>query len=322
MRHDTTMEAIRISQARAALGGPAAPPSGPRASGSGRVRGVTAASRAAGPAGAAPVVPSVPAQPMASGSAEAPAGGVRGGAASGTRWGVTGRPGFPPGAGRAAGAGPGARPPAGAPRPGTAGAAAGTAGLGTGDGAYGEPPHGPGRPVPPHGPGRPVGGAGGGKRLTTFLVGTVGALAVMAGAFFLQDGGDRDDRAAPPSPAPPAATRPGPPAGVKCGGERCTGKDAEAMGCTGDLVTTAERVFVGTAVVEVRYSAACGAAWGRVTQAGRGDEVRVTAGRVRQSGAVTEAGDTIAYTPMVAVRTADEAVACVTLASGRSGCTG
>ena len=66
---------------------------------------------------------------------------------------------------------------------------------------------------------------------------------------------------------------------MKCSGDSCTGKDAEAMGCSGDLVTTAQTATVGTTVVEVRYSETCKAAWGRVTQAAQGDEVQVSVGQ-------------------------------------------
>ncbi|CAL9506748.1 hypothetical protein SUDANB58_03571 [Streptomyces sp. enrichment culture] len=284
MRHDMTMEAIRISQARAALGELAAPPSGTQGSRSAR-RGVPAAPGIAGPAGVAPTVPPVPAQPTASESPDALGGGTRGAGAPGTSpggdsWGV------------AAYRGP-------SPAAGVTGAA----------GAYGG--------TPPEAV-RQGGRAGGGRRMTTFLAGAVGVLVVAAGAFFLLDGGDEGARTAPP---PSPSTAPDLPAGVECSGDLCTGKDAEAMGCSGDLVTTAKQITVGTALVEVRYSKTCGAAWGRVTQAGQGDEVQVSAGGARQTGAVTEAGDTIAYTPMVAVKKADDAVACVTLASGRKGCT-
>jgi hypothetical protein len=94
------------------------------------------------------------------------------------------------------------------------------------------------------------------------------------------------------------------------------------MGCGGDLVTTSASATVGAAAVEVRYSKTCGAAWARVTQAAQGAEVEVSAdGANRQTGAVTGATDTVAYTPMVAVKSAAEAKACVTLASGEKGCT-
>ncbi|CAM5528819.1 HTH cro/C1-type domain-containing protein OS=Streptomyces glaucescens OX=1907 GN=SGLAU_20740 PE=4 SV=1 [Streptomyces glaucescens] len=73
--------------------------------------------------------------------------------------------------------------------------------------------------------------------------------------------------------------------------------------------------------IEVRYSRACGAAWGRITQAAQGDQVEVSTDRSRQQGSVAVAGDRSAYTPMVAVKDAGEANACVTLASGEKGCT-
>ncbi|MFD7131259.1 DUF2690 domain-containing protein [Streptomyces sp. NPDC059894] len=128
--------------------------------------------------------------------------------------------------------------------------------------------------------------------------------------------------AAPSAPsAPSASPSPSLPPGVLCGGAGCTGKDAELMGCSGPLVTTATSVTVGTTLVEVRYSRTCGAAWARITRAGLGDRVRVTAGSVRQTGDITTAGDTIAYTPMVAVEEPGQARACAVLASGLEGCT-
>lgn len=47
----------------------------------------------------------------------------------------------------------------------------------------------------------------------------------------------------------------------------------------------------------------------------------MTVGKSKQTGSITAAGDTIAYTPMVAVKDAGEAKACVTLAAGTKGCT-
>lgn len=283
-RHDVTMEAIRISRARTGPGG-------------------------AGPAGGAPAVPPLPVQRTAAESPDAlsgtsrtgPAhGGAPGRAPGGNSWGVAGYRGPSPAT---------RRPPRGVP---------GGAGTATGPGApgaYGGPSRGTDR-----------GGSagGGGRRPVMFLAGAVGALIALAGAFLLLDGGgDRAGEGARASASPGPSTRPRLPDGVKCSGDRCTGEDAEAMGCSsGDLVTTARQITVGTAVAEVRYSETCGAAWGRVTQAAQGDEVQVTAGGSRQTGAVTEAGDTLAYTPMVAVRKAGDAVVCVTLASGQRGCTG
>ncbi|MEU6816485.1 DUF2690 domain-containing protein [Streptomyces sp. NPDC046860] len=164
------------------------------------------------------------------------------------------------------------------------------------------------------------------RRLLLFVAGAVTALAVIGALVLLtgrggEEGENGAARGAAPS-APPATRAAEPPPGVKCVGSGCAGKDAEAMGCSGDgLARTAKSVTVGAATLEVRYSSTCGAAWGRITGAGRGDRVRVTAGRAAQRGDVTAAGDTDAYTPMVAVTGAGEAEACVTLAAGPAGCT-
>ncbi|KUL39736.1 helix-turn-helix domain-containing protein [Streptomyces regalis] len=329
MRHDMTMEAIRISQARAALSEFGAPPANAKGSAkAGRTArksgSATATPGVAGPAGVAPTVPpTVPAQPTApevrdsvvrdspvrdSGVRGSHGGDVREGGSSGDNsWGLAGYRGPSPTGGRTGGT-----PPSGTA--GVPGAAVpGSAGM---PGPYGEPPQ---RPRP--GRGSSAGG-GGKRRLTMFLAGVVGVLVVIAAVFYLTDPGNGNkDPDAAKSPSPSVTTDPDLPAGVECSGDSCTGKDAESMGCSGDLVTTAKTATVGTAVVEVRYSETCGAAWGRITQAAQGDEVVVTVGRTKQTGSITLAGDTIAYTPMVAVKDAGEATACATLAAGQEGCT-
>ncbi|MFJ6070145.1 DUF2690 domain-containing protein [Streptomyces sp. NPDC093065] len=360
MRHDMTMEAIRISQARAALGelGTPAAKSGTSGAKSGNGDGSggrngrgsragrhgggsSAAPGVAGPAGVSPTLPpTVPAQPTAADSPDSALGPVRGGggpgpssapspggATDGNSWGLAGYRGPAPTGDRAArartGAGETARP-AGPEETSVLGPSVGPAG------AYGEPPHG-GLPAgiygePPHGggpraSGRPPGG--GNKRMTTLVAGVVGVLVVIAGSFFLLNGGGgKKDEGAKPSPSPTVSSKPKLPPGVKCSGDACTGKDPEAMGCGGDLVTTGATAVVGTAAVEVRYSKVCGAAWARVTQAAQGDEVQVNAGGANeQRAAVADAGATAAYTTMVAVGSAADATACATLASGTQGCT-
>ncbi|MFF7545910.1 DUF2690 domain-containing protein [Streptomyces canus] len=308
MRHDMTMEAIRISQARAALGEFGAPPANVK--GSKTARRSSSATATPGVAGPAGVAPTVPPQPTA---AEADSVEVRQSSSGKNSWGVAGFQGpSQPTSGRTAAAAPV-----------SAGAPAWTPGA---PGPYDEPQDARPGDASSGGAGGSAGsgGSGGGKRrLTMFLSGVVGVLVVVAAVFFLTDGGgDKKRTGADKSPSPSASTSVSLPAGVKCSGAGCTGKDAEAMGCSGNLVTTAKTATVGATVVEVRYSETCGAAWGRVTQAGQGDKVEVTAGKAtEQSGNITEAGDTIAYTPMVAVKDAGEAKACVTLASGQSGCT-
>ncbi|MER7661312.1 DUF2690 domain-containing protein [Streptomyces sp. NPDC096193] len=177
-------------------------------------------------------------------------------------------------------------------------------------------PHPPGgvRPGPPDGR----------RKVVLFLTGVVGALLVIAAAVLLTDlggsGGDDNTAAAKPSATPSTSASPLP-AGVKCSGAACTGRDLETMGCGGEFATTASSATIGGSLVEVRYSKTCRAAWARITRATAGDLVRITVtGRAAQQGLVDE--DTDAYTPMTAVAEATEARACATLTSGTTGCTG
>ncbi|MFI6939376.1 helix-turn-helix domain-containing protein [Streptomyces sp. NPDC050418] len=256
MRHDMTMEAIRISQARAALGefGP-----GPAKGRNGKPR--TAA--AAGPGGAATAHP--PTQPAA----------------------------------------------AYAPR---------TAAPSSGAGSYG-PPSGPGRvAAPPRSSGSPDGQRRK-RKLTMFLAGVVGALIVIAAAVFLTDfGKDDGDPGATKPPATPTETGPELPEGVECQGDSCAGKDPENMGCGGTLAATPVKRKVGTALVEVRYSKTCGAAWARITTASPGDTVEIRAKGEKTRTAEVNA-DLDAYTTMIPVKSADDATACAVLGDGQEGCT-
>ncbi|MFF8014268.1 DUF2690 domain-containing protein [Streptomyces sp. NPDC007929] len=361
MRHDMTMEAIRISQARAALGefggqdfsdpaarGKAGSAGEGRAGSAGGAKparrggGTTVTPGIAGPAGVAPTVPSQPTAPEVQDSTGAGLRGEGGRAAEPevNSWGLAGYQGPSPSGGRSAGAGTGrgSRPGAGS------GASAGspegpgwTPGLGSDP--YAEPQDAvPGRAGGAGAAGAAgVGGGGsrragsasgagagsaGKKRTVTFLAGVVGVLVVIAGAFYLTGGGGDDEaKGGTTSPSPTVSSDQKLPPGVKCVGDSCTGKDAEAMGCSGDLVTTAQTATVGTTVVEVRYSETCKAAWGRITQATQGDEVQISSGKAKETGSITAAGDAIAYTPMVSVDSAADAKACTTLAAGQKGCT-
>ncbi|MET9390021.1 DUF2690 domain-containing protein [Streptomyces sp. NPDC006624] len=331
MRHDMTMEAIRISQARAALGefggqdfggsradgksASAGGGPGDQAGGGRTARRSGSATVTPGIAGPAGVSPTVPAQPTAPEVQDSTGGGTEV-----NSWKLAGYQG-PSQAGTGPRAGTGSGTSAGPSRT-----------PGTGAGPYGEPPQ---DAVPAHaapassdgaggsrGPGGARGAAAGKRRTLTFVAAVVGVLVVMAGAFYLTGGGGDDEAGGgTASPKPTARTDLKLPPGVKCVGDSCTGKDAEAMGCSGDLVTTAQTATVGAATVEVRYSETCKAAWGRITQAAQGDEVRISSGKAKQTGSITEAGDTIAYTPMVAVKSAADAKACATLAAGSEGCT-
>ncbi|MFG2354666.1 DUF2690 domain-containing protein [Streptomyces sp. NPDC048521] len=361
MRHDRTMEAIRISQARAALGefGAAEATGGPSARKSGST---TVTPGVAGPAGVSPTIPAQPTAPDADarenaargtgtdhrgpagpGTADEGAGGsVPGGRNS---WGVAGWEaaggGLREDAGRGPAAGDDVRDATGEANASSGGNSWGVAGYrgpsqasarpGTRPPARPDAPAGtPDTPSPYAGqpaapqpePGPAAKGTAGRQRITMFLAGLVGVLVVIAAVFFFTNGGGGDkNEGAAKSPSPTAGTRTSLPPGVKCSGSACNGKDAEAMGCSGDSVTTAKSATVGTTTLEVRYSKICGTAWGRITGGTQGDTVQVSAGKVRQTGDITAVGDAIAYTPMVAVKDAAEAKACATLASGRTGCT-
>jgi transcriptional regulator with XRE-family HTH domain len=337
MRHDMTMEAIRISQARAALG-----ETGGQAivKGGGGGRGGRSATATPGVAGPAGVAPSVPVQPRSSAGDRASrppyGGGAASAGASRISWGAT--PSTSPSSPSST-----TSSPAGASRTGLAGGRSSTASPvsdsasvssasplrgagGTGGAAVAGGASAPsGVFGPPPGGGRPdAGDARPKRRVPMFLAGAVGGLVLIAGAFYLinGDGKDRADGKPPSSASTSAGTNPGLPAGVKCSGKGCEGKDPETMGCIGDLVRTADEATVGTARVEVRYSRTCQAAWARITGAAQGDEVQVAAGMTRETASIEAAGDNIAYTLMINVEDAGDATACATLASGQKGCTG
>ncbi|MFD5104514.1 helix-turn-helix domain-containing protein [Streptomyces cinereoruber] len=171
--------------------------------------------------------------------------------------------------------------------------------------------------------------------LLLYVAGILGALLVVTAALLLVDlgGGDGADGGAdgrasapPTTPAPSPTSRTGLPAGVKCSGADCAGRDPEAMGCGGPLAVTVARVRVGTAGVEVRHSATCSASWARITGAAPGDTVSVeVAGATERAtvpeGADTAAAETDAYTPMLAVTPQAAARACGTLEDGTRACT-
>ncbi|MFI5802721.1 DUF2690 domain-containing protein [Streptomyces sp. NPDC051561] len=364
MRHDMTMEAIRISQARAALGEfgqPAAAKNGRarKQSSAAPPSSASSSARAAGP-GAVSDRAARPGASGASGSsrtsetprAARPQSPANSDAFDMTTNLSTGLPKQRPASGSGAG------------RP-AAGAGAGT-GVGAGARSTGRPEHerdyasdfergfhqgqsynssskpssssaNPALDDPTYG--RPPGAAAARsstppppnsapdrqrqrRKLTMFLAGVVGALLVIVAAVLLTGGGDDKPKAGnTPAPSKAKTTAPKLPAGVKCSGDACEGKDPEAMGCGGQYAITSARGTVGTTNIEVRYSKTCGAAWARITGAANGDKVTVSSdtSAAGQKGLVNAASD--AYTPMVAAATADEAKACATLKTGKKGCT-
>ncbi|MFJ6510981.1 helix-turn-helix domain-containing protein [Streptomyces sp. NPDC091406] len=330
MRHDMTMEAIRITQARAALGelgttAPGAPAGGRsgRSSAGGRHGASGSGARvptAAGPAGRdAPPRDAHGKDPYGGGAHEpgdddtrqliVPT--QRGTAPAPARHQDRPYGGTPhqsgPGHGGPNHSGPnhgvpnqGGRPPERSTPDSTAG--------GSGPGRN--------RTAGGTGPGKAPGGRSKGLMLA---VGAVGALIVVVGAVLLAPGGDDAAKATPPPSAAPSTAAPELPVGVECSGADCAGQDPEAMGCGGEFARTVADAVVGGSKVEVRYSKVCSAAWARLTEAAIGDTVQITGGAGPQNGEVM--GDTDAYTPMVAVKKASDAKACATLTSGTKGCT-
>ncbi|MEU8954046.1 DUF2690 domain-containing protein [Streptomyces sp. NPDC048518] len=293
MRHDMTMQAIRISQARAALG----------ELGESGTEGGGGAGGAGAPGGGGSSAGSSGKSAWGTGGT----GGTAGTAGTGGAHRARNGSGFGPATGVAgpAGVSPVAAPGVfGAPGSAGAGASSGSGGAGVG------------------------GGSSDGRRrrkVTMFLAGVVGALVVIAAAVFITGVGRDDDKKDDAKPsATPSRSDAKVPAGGECEGAECAGKDPEKMGCGGDLAKTASRATVGKAVIEVRYSAACGAAWARITQAAVGDKVTITGSGsgagAKQDGTVN--ADFDAYTPMVAASSGGVAKACAVLGSGQSGCTG
>lgn len=248
MRHDMTMEAIRISQARAALG------------------------EFGGPAQATQTKPAKPAKPVKQ------AGPARQGRAKG----------------------PTVPPQAAAPSV----------------DQFGPPPV-----LSPQEPSRGAvpGGGGARRRLLMFGAGALGAALIIAIGFFVLKGtGGEPEAKKSPSPT---ASAPQLPAGVKCVGAGCGGKDPEAMNCGGDLALNSTEAVIGSVTVQVRYSKTCKAAWARIQGAAPGDVVRLQKGTTSSKKGTVSASDTDAYTPMMAVDAASDVKACATLASGQRGCT-
>lgn len=309
MRHDMTIEAIRITQARAALGelgttSPDAPAGGRsgRSSAGGRHSASGAGARvpaAAGPAG-------TDAPPRDAHSGDAYGGGAHEPADDDTRRLIV-----PTQRGTAP------HPDRRQDRPYDGGRDRGgqrpvrNTAESTGRGS------GSGRDRRGTRPGRTTGGRGPGAAM--LAVGAVGALIVVVGAVLLAPGDDAAKAAPSPSAAPTKAAAELP-VGVECSGADCAGQDPEAMGCGGEFARTVAGAVVGGSKIEVRYSEVCSASWARLTEAAIGDTVRITAGEGgAQSGEVM--GDSEAYTPMVAVKKAADAKACATLTSGTKGCT-
>jgi hypothetical protein len=64
-------------------------------------------------------------------------------------------------------------------------------------------------------------------------------------------------------------------ASVGCYAAGCKGKDPQSMGCSTDAITGAQKTTADGRIVQLRYSPACGAAWGRLQKSYVDDYVAV-----------------------------------------------
>ncbi|MFE7608690.1 helix-turn-helix domain-containing protein [Streptomyces celluloflavus] len=166
------------------------------------------------------------------------------------------------------------------------------------------------------------------ERMTVWVAGAAGVLLVAVGLLLLAlnpSGGGGKKAAAATAPAasapqsPPPSAPPALPAGVRCTGADCAGKDPNRMGCSGQNAVSPSRGAAGAMRIEVRYSKVCAAAWARVTGAAPGEQITVGADGHSATARTGQGGD--GYTPMVTV-SGDPAkvTACRTTAAGLRHC--
>ncbi|MCX4636700.1 DUF2690 domain-containing protein [Streptomyces sp. RPA4-5] len=156
---------------------------------------------------------------------------------------------------------------------------------------------------------------------TLMIAAGAAGVALLGGAAFLllNPGTDTAKKTAASRPAAAPSAKQVLPAGVRCTGAGCVGKDPEAMGCGGAHAITPSRGRAGRAVIEVRYSKVCHTAWARISRAAPGDQATLSAGGHSATAQAERNG--AAYTPMVEV-TGDPAkvAACGTTVAGVKGC--
>ncbi|AWN29080.1 XRE family transcriptional regulator [Streptomyces sp. NEAU-S7GS2] len=158
-----------------------------------------------------------------------------------------------------------------------------------------------------------------GRTVMFAVVGAVGAALVAGAAVLLLNPGTGPAKKEATRPAAAPSAEQALPAGVRCTGAGCVGKDPEDMGCGGQHAITPSRGKAGRAVIEVRYSKVCHTAWARISRAAQGDQATLSAGG--HSATARAERDGAAYTPMVEV-TGDPAkvAACGTTVAGVKGC--
>ncbi|MGW7003837.1 DUF2690 domain-containing protein [Streptomyces sp. NPDC054933] len=154
------------------------------------------------------------------------------------------------------------------------------------------------------------------RRVPLLLAGLVAAIAAVA--LLVAFEALSADHSAPASPAsghrvvtasPAVAASPG------CKGGGCQGKDPLAMHCSQDAQTLALVTNSHQMVVEMRYSKACAAAWGRITYASKGAVVDVNSSAGQTVAMPVHWGNDV-YSPMVDASPSLEIWACGTTPDG------
>ncbi|WP_187282651.1 DUF2690 domain-containing protein [Streptomyces sp. MS191] len=121
-------------------------------------------------------------------------------------------------------------------------------------------------------------------------------------------------------PAPRPSVRIAGPA-TGCEGTGCEGKDPKKMNCGADAVTVRTGSIPKDLVMELRYSRACQAAWGRITFAEVGATVVVNNSDGAAAADVVHY-DRDVYTPLIAAPESGSTWVCASLPKGKQSCTG
>ncbi|MGP3949730.1 DUF2690 domain-containing protein [Streptomyces sp. 7N604] len=185
--------------------------------------------------------------------------------------------------------------------------------MAVGNGGTPNPPD-PPAPAPSPGPSSP----GRGQRLRAWVRGhgpqtlagglIVAVAAAAAGAFVtgLFDSGGDEPAGKPPVNAGPS--RPGADGPLRdCIGGACQGQDPSEFGCNADAQVLAERTE--PVRLQLKYSPTCRAAWGRILEAGIGDQVVISPAVGKAAKAVISSGHDN-YTKMVAAEGQFRLTAC------------
>lgn len=125
--------------------------------------------------------------------------------------------------------------------------------------------------------------------MTTRSARNIGVLfaAVMAVPLITTTSASADTGAQPPTVA------------ASCFAQSCEGLWPDQQGCDRDAITPVPAVYFKDLILELRYSRACRAAWGRISSATPGDRVRIHSSDGSTDVRELAPGKTSTYTLMV-----------------------